>query len=249
MERNHIHVLVEQCHGGVALLGRIEPHVKPHHLDGGLGVDRAHAQGECIDALQHLWDGKTGHKPGHAGLAHAARRNACEVAAFVVARVGRGHVGGLLVAGDGLELHVGEVLRHLERGLHVAKAGREDDLVAGGRQVADHTLGIGTLGHVLDKGGFHLRAQRRLDGFAAFFVLARPARFGDGRNIDKTGLDGLGGAAFCGYGRGCGLGKNGGEKTGGHERGCEVFVHGGPLHGPETEKTKGCRDSSLCSVF
>ena len=64
--------------------------------------------------------------------------------------------------------------------LHVAKAGGEDDLVAGGSQVADHAFGIGTFGHVLDKGGLHLIAQRGLDGLAAFVMLARPACLGDG---------------------------------------------------------------------
>ena len=245
MERDHVHVLVEQSHGGIALLGRVEPHVEPHHLDGGLGVDRAHAQREGVDALQHFRNGKPGHEPGHAGLAHAAGCNTGEVAAFVVARVGSGHIGRGLVAGDGLELHVWIVLRHLERGLHVAKAGRENDLVAGGGQVADHALGVGPFSHVLDKRGLHLVAQRGLDGFAAFVMLARPACLGDGRDIDKTGFDRLRHTALGGRG----LGKSGGEKTGGHERGCEVFVHGGPLHGPETEKAKGCRDSSLCHIF
>ena len=241
MEGDHIGVLVEQRHGAITLLRRVEPDVEPHHLDLRLSVHRAHAQREGIDALQHLGDGEARHVAGHAGLAHAARRDAREVAALVVARIGRGHVGCLLVAGDGFELHVGEVLRHLERGLHVAEAGREDDLVARGREVADHALGVRPLGHVLDKGGFHAGAQRGLDGLAALIVLARPARLGDGRYIHKARLHG--------FGRRLGLGKNGGEKTGGRERGSEVFVHGVPLHGPEDKKTKDRRDSGLCAGF
>ena len=242
MERDHVHVLVEQSHGGIALLGRVEPHVEPHHLDGGLRVDRAHAEREGIDALQHFGDGETCHEARHACLAHAARSNACQVAALVVARIGRSHVWRGLVARDGLELHVRVVLRHLERGLHVAKTGREDDLVPRGGQVADDAFCIGTFGHVLDEGGFYLASQRRLHGLAAFVVLACPAGFGDRRDIDKTGLDGLSSLALVGRG----LGKDGGDENGARKRthtsrtqcGGEVFVHGVPLHGPGDRKSK-----------
>jgi hypothetical protein len=55
-----------------------------------------------------------------------------------------------------------------------------------GRQVANHALGIGPFGHVFDEGGLDLAAQGGLDGLAALFVLARPARFGDGRDIDES---------------------------------------------------------------
>jgi hypothetical protein len=72
-------------------------------------------------------------------------------------------------------------------------------------------------------------AQRRLHGLAALVVLLRPAGLGDRRDIDKAGLDGF-------TGSGLGLGKSGKRKTDGRERqGArrhEVFVHGGPLHGP-----------------
>ena len=61
---------------------------------------------------------------------------------------------------------MGKVLRHLERGLHVAKAGGEDDLVPGGSQIADHTFCIRALGYVLDKRGFDLAAQSRFDSLA-----------------------------------------------------------------------------------
>jgi hypothetical protein len=70
------------------------------------------------------------------------------------------------------------------------------------RQVADHALGVGALGHVFDEGGLHACAQRGLDGLAALVVLLRPAGLGDRRDIDKAGLDG-----FTGAGLGC-------EKTG-----------------------------------
>lgn len=152
--------------------------------------------------LQHLRNREARHVARHAGLRHAPGGDASQVTSLVVARVGGGHVGRGLVAGDGLELHLGKFLRHLQRGLHVAEAGREDDAVALAGQVANDALGVGAFGHVLDKGGLHARAQRGLDGLAALVVLLGPPGVGDRRDIDKTGLDGLAGGWP-------GLGKNG----------------------------------------
>ncbi len=238
MEGHHVHAFVEQSHRRVALFGRIEPDVQPHHLDGGLRIDRAHAEREGVDALQHLGNREAGHEARDVRARHAARRDAREVPALVIARVGGGDVGRGLVAGDGFEFHIGEVARHAQRGLHVAEAGREDDLVAGGSEVADHALGVRALGHVLDIGRAHLRPQGRLDGAAPFVVLARPAGLGDGRYVHEAGLHGSGAGRCGGFGGRLRPGGGRQEKTGGRERGSEVFVHGGPLHGPGTGKRK-----------
>jgi hypothetical protein len=52
---------------------------------------------------------------------------------------------------------------HLEHGLHVAEGGAEDQLVALAGHVAEHALGVGRLGHLLDEAGHHLVAELLLD--------------------------------------------------------------------------------------
>lgn len=69
---------------------------------------------------------------------------------------------------------MGKIARHLERGLHMAKLVVKISwlpLAARSR----NTLGIGAFGHVIDGRGLHLGTQRGLHGFAAIFMLARPA--------------------------------------------------------------------------
>ena len=188
VEGQHIGLLPNQVDRGIMLTRRIEPGVEPDHANLSLRVDRTHAQREGVDALQHLGNREASHIAGNMGVGDAACCDAGKVAAFVVARVGHGHVGRGLVAGDRFKLHVGKLARHLERGLHVAKAGREDQLVALLRQIADHALGVRAFGDVLDIAGLHTLAQCRLHGKPAFFVLAYPAGGGQWRNVDKPNL-------------------------------------------------------------
>ena len=60
--------------------------------------------------------------------------------------------------------------------------------MAGARELLDGALAIG-LGHVLDKGGFHLAGERRLDRLAALIVLVAPAEIADRANIDEADLE------------------------------------------------------------
>src|SRR5437588_5635992 len=52
------------------LFRSIEPRVQPHHLDLRLRVDRAHAERERVDALQHLGDGKADRKSTRLNSSH-----------------------------------------------------------------------------------------------------------------------------------------------------------------------------------
>ena len=93
-----------------------------------------------------------------------------DVAALVEAGVVDRDVRRGLVAGGVLELDVRELLRDLDRRVHVAERGGEDQLVAGGGELADHALGVRALRDVLDEGGLDLVAERLLHCLAADVV-------------------------------------------------------------------------------
>ena len=91
-----------------------------------------------------------------------------------------------------LELHVLQVGRHLEHRLHVAEGGAEDQLVALARDVAEHALGVGRLGHLLDEGGDDLVAELLLDRLAAVVVRKGPAAVADRADVGEGDLQRLG---------------------------------------------------------
>ena len=197
MEGDHIDALVEQRHGRVALGGRIEPGVEPDHLDLRRRIHRPHAQREGIDALQHFGDREAGHITCDMAGGHTPGGHTGQVATLVVAGVGHGHIGRGLVAGDGLEVHVRKVPCHLERRLHVAEAGREDEFVALLRQVTDHAFGVGAFGYVFDVRGLHRRrlageVQRGFDRLATLVMLVHPAGVRQGRDVNEADLERLG---------------------------------------------------------
>ena len=170
--------------------------------------------------MQDFGDGEARHITGDIRLRHVSRRDAREVASFVVARVGDGDIGRRLVAGDRFESHVREVLRHFQRRLHVAEAGREDQLVALLRQVADHAFGVRALGHVLDIARLDLAAECGLHRLPAFFVLVDPAGVADRRNVDEGHFE-----------RQCGRHLGLRHQASHAQRGGEGFAHGGARHG------------------
>ena len=97
-----------------------------------------------------------------------------------------------LVAGGVLELHVLEVGRDLEHRLHVAEGGAEDQLVALAGHVAEHALGVGRLGHLLDEAGDDLVAELLLDRLAAVVVREGPAAVADRADVGEGDLQRLG---------------------------------------------------------
>ena len=87
-----------------------------------------------------------------------------------------------------LEKDVRILLRHLQRVVHVAEGGREDELVALRGEIGDHVLGIRAFGDILDIGGLHLVAEMRLRLLAADIVLIGPTEIADRTQIDKANL-------------------------------------------------------------
>ena len=194
VKRQHIGLLVHQTHGGFAFTHGIKPGVEPNQFHLGFRVDVTHAQGKGVDALHHFRNGKTRHITGHTGLAEPPSGNACQESAFVITGVGGCHIGRCFVARDGFEFHAGELGRHFHRGLHVAKAGREDQTHALLGHVANHAFGVRAFGHVFHKLGLHFEAlllELRFQAEAAQFMLVHPAAGQSWCDIHKANLQGL----------------------------------------------------------
>ena len=141
--------LAEQHLGGVGFLARIVPGVDPDDLHLEIGIDRLRAEHEGVDAGDDFRNREGNDVAGHARLRHLGGDLADHIAAFMeLGIVGRDVVGGL-EAGRMLELHIGKFLGDLQRRLHEAEGGGEDDGAAVARQTLDGALGIG-FGDILD---------------------------------------------------------------------------------------------------
>src|SRR5690242_18919811 len=96
-----------------------------------------------------------------------------------------------LVPGVVLEVNLGKQRRDLQRRLHVAEGRGEDELIAGGRELADDALRIRGSGNTFDKSRLDLGADRFLDLLAAEIVLKRPSRIADRIDVDESHLQRL----------------------------------------------------------
>ena len=199
--RDDVSALRHQRTGRVALLARVVPAVHPDHPHLHLGIDRARAQRERVDPLQDLGDREGRHVTELSRLAHPAGHHAREIATFVEAGVVGVDVRRRLVAGRMLELRIWKLLGDLQRRVHEAERGREYQRVALLRKVADHALGIGTLGHLLDEAGLDLVAQRLFQRQSSGVVLRGPARIAHRTDIDECDLERLRLGCFGGLGR------------------------------------------------
>ena len=185
----HVGPLIDERLRGFALTCRVEPGIEPQHFDLRFWVDRAHAQGERVDALNHFGHRKTSHIACGARPAGLACQHAREVACFVVADVVCVQVGSGFVATRVLELHARKFSGHPQCRLKVAEAGGEDELVALLRQVAHHTLGVGPFIDAFDHRGVDFVAECLLHGDASKVVLVCPARIADGADVDESNFE------------------------------------------------------------
>ena len=148
--REDVAALVDQRLGRVAFLRRVVPGVDHDELEPRLRVDRLHAEHEGVDALDNFGNGNGADITGEAGLAQFAGDDALHIPGFIETNIVGGDVGGALVSGAVLIKHRRMFLRRVQRIVHVAERGGEDQLVAGIGKVVDDLFGIRTLGHVLD---------------------------------------------------------------------------------------------------
>ena len=130
-----------------------------------------------------------------AGLRHLGRDLALDVAAFIEAGGVGAHVLGALEAGGVLEEHVRIFVRHLQRRVHEAERGGEDELVAGAGELLDRALGVGALGDVLEEGRLDLVAERLLHRLASDVMLVAPAKVADRPDIDEADFQLIGGVS------------------------------------------------------
>ena len=187
--------LVHEGLGGVALLGRVVPAVDHHELQPRLGIDRAHAEHEGVQALHDLWHGERADVAGQPGRAHHTRDHALDVAGLVKADVVRADVGCALVAGCMLEPGIRVPFRGIDRVVHVAERRGEDQFVTAIGEVIHDALGVRTFGHVLDEGRLDLIAEMLGGGEAGLVVLVGPAEIADRAEVDEADLH-----RICGLG-------------------------------------------------
>src|SRR5207249_7222885 len=96
-----------------------------------------------------------------------------------------------LVSSRMLELRSRKLLGDLERRIHVAERRREDELIAALRELAYDTLGVGTLGYVLDVLGRHLAPECLFHLLAPAIVLKCPAGIAHWAHVDESHSIGL----------------------------------------------------------
>ena len=102
------------------------------------------------------------------------------------------HVFGGFVAGGVFKFDVRKIFGHFEHGVHEAKRRSKNNLIALLRQIANHALGIGTLGYVFHVTGFDGVAKLGLDRQTPLVVGKSPACVTHRAHIDPSRLDGLG---------------------------------------------------------
>ena len=144
---------------------------------------------EGVDAHDDFRNRERDDVAGDARLGFLGGDLAEDVAAFVEAGVVEAHVRRRLVAGGVLELHLRELLGHLQLGIHEAERGAEDDAAAFAGEALEDALGVRAFGDVLDVSGLNLVAEFLLDGEAALVVLVGVAKVTDRAGVDPAGLE------------------------------------------------------------
>ena len=90
MERDHVHVLVEQRHGGIPPAGGSNHVVEPHHLDGGLGLTERMPSVKALMPRSTSGMGKPATNPPRWSVSCGLRQCPRD-SALVIARIGGNH--------------------------------------------------------------------------------------------------------------------------------------------------------------
>ena len=193
MLHDDVGALVEQRFGRISFLAGIEPGVGPDDLDLDVRIDRLRPEHRGVDTRDDFGDRERCNIAEHTGLRHLGGNDALDVAAFVEPAGISRHVFGALVAGSVLEMNLGIFLRHLQRRFHVTERRREDQLVAGARQLFDRPLGVGAFADIFEVGGLDLVAEFLDECQTGEVMLVGPAEISDRAEIDEADLELVGG--------------------------------------------------------
>ena len=184
--RDHVGALRDECIGRFALAPGIEPRVHLDDLDLHVRLDTPRAESEAVDDPQHGGQRERGDVADGVALGHRPGDDSREVRGLVVAKRVGPHVVASLVAVQVHELDVGEELGGFQSLIHEAEGGREDQMAAIGRELADDLERIGAVGDVLDDPGLDLVSEKRLHLLATLVVLERPAGIEDRTEVDEA---------------------------------------------------------------
>ena len=138
---DHVAAKVDQRLDRRGFLGRIEPRIDHHQFGGDLWVLRLRSQGEGVHAEHDLGNLVGAEIADRPRLRQHARDRALDRPALMEARIVGADIFGVLVAGAMLEISLGELLGDLDRLIHVAVRGREDELGAVLRKVLEDRHG------------------------------------------------------------------------------------------------------------
>jgi hypothetical protein len=116
-----------------------------------------------------------------------------QITALIPAGVVGADIGCCLVAGAVHEDDFGSGARHLERGLHEAKGGREDQFAAVFHKIAHNALCVWAFCYVFYVFGADFGAEGSDQFLARQLMLIGPAAFSNRVGIEKTDFEWLGG--------------------------------------------------------
>ncbi|CDN44643.1 hypothetical protein BN871_FF_00060 [Paenibacillus sp. P22] len=178
----YVRAFVQQADRRLPFRRRIVPGVGPDDAYFGVGVDALRSEGKGVQVVNDLRNRERPDIADEVLFRHLAGRDAGQVAGFIVASEVGAHVVRRFIARRMLENDFGELLRHVQRVVHIAEAGRKDDVMVL-RQLGDDPLGVRAFRDVLD--GIRLDACLLFHIFAAIVMLVGPAAVSWRPDVDK----------------------------------------------------------------
>ena len=132
---NNIAAHIQQRLGCFFFCGWIVPGLGPDHPYFSLGIYFLYAQGKGIDTTNNFRNRKGRHIPNDIGFGHGSGSHAGQIASLINTPEIIGHVFRVFIPGAVHEFNVRELLGHFEHGVHIAIAGRKNNIIALARHI------------------------------------------------------------------------------------------------------------------